>query len=141
MRNWTTLLGPVRTWWRRAAPVAERPARIFQMEQERRAPRVPAEYLSLYTYLEHRFASIVVLTFEQMEALLGLRCRRRPPRSAIGGRALPYVRASTLKHGSKQGERPHRISPPEPSLSSAVISEARDSTPRSGWRDLLKSLR
>ena len=71
MTNWTTLLGPVRTWWLRAAPVAERPTRIFQMEQERRAPRVPAEYLSLYTYLEHRFASIVVLTFEQMEALLG----------------------------------------------------------------------
>lgn len=32
---------------------------------------VPAEYLSLYTYLERRYASIVVLTFEQMEALLG----------------------------------------------------------------------
>ena len=71
MRNWTTLLEPLRTWWRRATPVAERPTAIFQMEQERRAPRVPAEYLSLYTYLEHRFASIVVLTFEQMEALLG----------------------------------------------------------------------
>ena len=34
-------------------------------------PLVPAEYLSLYTYLEHRYASIVVLTFEQMESLLG----------------------------------------------------------------------
>ena len=71
MTNWTTLLGPVRTWWRRAAPAAERPTRILQMEQEWRAPRVPAEYLSLYTYLEHRYASIVVLTFEQMEASLG----------------------------------------------------------------------
>jgi hypothetical protein len=34
-------------------------------------PRVPAEYLSLHTHLERRYASIVVLTFEQMEALLG----------------------------------------------------------------------
>lgn len=34
-------------------------------------PRVPAEYLSLYTYLEHRYASTVVLTFDQMEDLLG----------------------------------------------------------------------
>lgn len=34
-------------------------------------PRVPAEYHSLYTYLERRYASVVVLTFEQMEALLG----------------------------------------------------------------------
>lgn len=32
---------------------------------------VPAEYLSLYTYLEQRSPAIVVLTFEQMEALLG----------------------------------------------------------------------
>ena len=34
-------------------------------------PRVPAEYLSLYRYLENRYASTVVLTFAQMEALLG----------------------------------------------------------------------
>jgi hypothetical protein len=32
---------------------------------------VPAEYLSLSTYLEHRYATTVVLTFEQVEALLG----------------------------------------------------------------------
>jgi hypothetical protein len=38
---------------------------------ERPTPRVPAEYVSLHTYLETRYASIVVLTFEQMEALLG----------------------------------------------------------------------
>jgi hypothetical protein len=34
-------------------------------------PRVRDGYLPLYTYLEHRYASIVVLTFDQMEALLG----------------------------------------------------------------------
>ena len=33
--------------------------------------RVPAEYRALYTYLEHRYAAVVVLTFEQIEALLG----------------------------------------------------------------------
>jgi hypothetical protein len=32
---------------------------------------VPGEYQSLQKYLEERYASIVVLTFEQMEALLG----------------------------------------------------------------------
>lgn len=32
---------------------------------------MPPEYMSLYTYLEHRYASTVVLTFNQMEALLG----------------------------------------------------------------------
>jgi hypothetical protein len=71
MTNWTTLLAPVRTWWRHARPLTERPTAILQIARERRAPRVPAEYLSLSTYLEHRFASVVVLTFEQMEALLG----------------------------------------------------------------------
>ena len=34
-------------------------------------PRVHDGYLPLYTYLEHRYASIVVLTFEQIESLLG----------------------------------------------------------------------
>jgi hypothetical protein len=32
---------------------------------------MPDEYRPLYTYLEHRYASIAVLTFEQIEALLG----------------------------------------------------------------------
>jgi hypothetical protein len=34
-------------------------------------PHVPGEYRALYTYLERRYASVVVLTFEQIEALLG----------------------------------------------------------------------
>ena len=34
-------------------------------------PRVRDGYLPLYTYLDHRYASSVVLTFEQMESLLG----------------------------------------------------------------------
>lgn len=68
MTIWTTLLGPLRTRWRRSTAIAERPTAVVERE---RAPRVPAEYLSLYSYLEHRYASSVVLTFEQMEALLG----------------------------------------------------------------------
>jgi hypothetical protein len=39
---------------------------------ERHASRVPAEYRSLHAYLEHRHAAIVVLTFDQIEALLGV---------------------------------------------------------------------
>jgi hypothetical protein len=69
MTDWTTLLEPVRTWWRRAPPVSERPPALFPIG--RSTLRVPPEYVSLYTYLEHRYASIVVLTFEQMEAHLG----------------------------------------------------------------------
>ena len=38
---------------------------------EQSTPHVPGEYRALYTYLEHRYASIVVLTFEQIDSLLG----------------------------------------------------------------------
>jgi len=34
-------------------------------------PPVPAAYMPLYTYLDRRYAGTVVLTFEQIEALLG----------------------------------------------------------------------
>ncbi|MET0213516.1 MAG: hypothetical protein ABW292_10960 [Vicinamibacterales bacterium] len=55
--------------WRRTTLVPER--RTAVVPEQRPQSRVPAEYLSLYDYLEHRYASTVVLTFEQMEALLG----------------------------------------------------------------------
>ncbi len=32
---------------------------------------MPGEYRALYTYLNDRYASVVVLTFEQIEALIG----------------------------------------------------------------------
>ena len=54
---------------RRITTRTERPSTIFAFD--RSTPPVPREYLSLYTYLEHRYATQVVLTFEQMEALLG----------------------------------------------------------------------
>jgi hypothetical protein len=69
MTDWTTLLQWVGLRSPRSAPVPQRPTRIFAVE--RTAPRVPGEYLALYTYLENRYASVVVLTFEQIEALVG----------------------------------------------------------------------
>jgi hypothetical protein len=70
MTDWTALFAPVRLWWGRAPlPAPERAAPALALKWS--APCVPAEYVSLYTYLEHRYASIVVLTFDQMEALLG----------------------------------------------------------------------
>ena len=57
------------TRWRRAAAPA-RPEVIVRVEQPS-SSGVPPEYLPLYTYLEHRYASTVVLSFGQMEALLG----------------------------------------------------------------------
>jgi hypothetical protein len=63
------LLQSIRAWGHRATPVAQPAGKIVPAGGS--ALSVPAEYLSLYTYLERRYASIVVLTFEQMEALLG----------------------------------------------------------------------
>ena len=64
-----TLIERAWTWWRRATPVPE--CRAAALPAPPATPRVAGRYLSLYTYLEHRYASNVVLTFEQMESLLG----------------------------------------------------------------------
>jgi hypothetical protein len=64
-----TLLERAWTWWRRATPVPER--RTAARPAPPATPHVAGRYLSLYTYLERRYASNVVLTFEQMESLLG----------------------------------------------------------------------
>jgi hypothetical protein len=62
------LLESMRTWWRRVTRY-QPPAAIFTTPSRR--SRVPDEYQSLHAYLEQRYASVVVLTFEQMESLLG----------------------------------------------------------------------
>ena len=56
-------------WWRKAALVPN--CRTAVVPGKPAPPHVAAHYLALYTYLERRHASNVVLTFEQMEALLG----------------------------------------------------------------------
>ena len=69
MTDWTTLLAWIRMRRTGSAPVPERATRIFPVEQS--GPHVPREYRALYTYLDHRYASVVVLTFAQIEALTG----------------------------------------------------------------------
>ena len=69
MSSWTTLVEWAGTRWPRSAAVPQRATRIFPIEHS--VQHVPREYRALYTYLEHRFASVVVLTLEQIEALLG----------------------------------------------------------------------
>jgi hypothetical protein len=69
MTGWTTLLGWIGIRRALTAAVPQRTATIFSLEQS--TPHVPREYRALYTYLEHRYASVVVLTFDQIEALLG----------------------------------------------------------------------
>src|SRR5690606_22804368 len=69
MIDWTTLVAWAEMRWPRSAAVPQPTTRIFPMEQS--VPHVPREYRALYSYLDHRYASVVVLTFEQIEALLG----------------------------------------------------------------------
>lgn len=89
-----TLFEWAMTRWRTAAPVPE--AQPSVAPTPRPKPRVPAEYLSLYTYLEHRYASMVVLTFDQMESLLGcaLPESARTERTWWTGEAVPTDRHS-----------------------------------------------
>jgi hypothetical protein len=82
------LLERLLTWWKRPTPVATRTPALFPLE--RSTPAVPAEWLSLYTYLENRYASTVVLTFAQMETLLG----RALPAAARTERSFWTDRAS-----------------------------------------------
>jgi hypothetical protein len=50
---------------------AQGPERFRIAPKPQAMPRVRDGYLPLYAYLEHRYASLVVLTFDEMEALLG----------------------------------------------------------------------
>jgi hypothetical protein len=65
--------------WRNAAPVPGRGTALATIEPA--TPDVAAPYLALYTYLQRRYASTVVLTFEQVEYLLGCAL---PPRARSG---------------------------------------------------------
>ena len=63
-------LGTLRAWRRRDSTEPESSSRTIP-RWDRVAPQVPARYLPLYKYLEHRYASTVVLSFAQIDALLG----------------------------------------------------------------------
>jgi hypothetical protein len=63
------LLEWMSTCWGRSAREDERTPPVYAIQRPTAA--VPAEWLSLYTYLEQRYATTVVLTFSQMESLLG----------------------------------------------------------------------
>ena len=55
-------------WWRQVTRPPEQASVVPRLKP---TPHVPARDLSLHAYLDHRYATTVVLTFEQVEALLG----------------------------------------------------------------------
>src|SRR5687767_9801299 len=80
--------------WSRGTPVPERVSIAPRLSAR---PQVRDGYLPLYAYLEHRYASSVVLTFEQMESLLGFAL----PAAA---RQEPGWWTSDAGHGVRDGE-------------------------------------
>ena len=88
---------------------------------ERRASRVPAQYRPLHDYLEHRHAAIVVLTFAQIEALLGVALPAPASTERDWWMDAAVRMNGTRKPGWTLGERPHRISPLGRSRSSGTV--------------------
>lgn len=67
------------TWLRHRWRREDVPASLRVTPVDDVRPNVPAAYMPLYTYLDRRYAATVVLTLEQIEALLGF---APPPASA-----------------------------------------------------------
>jgi hypothetical protein len=69
---------------------------------KRHPSHISGRYASLYTYLEHRYADVVVLTFGQIEDLLGFplpdlaRTRHEWWTSDVSGNEPPYSDAWRL---------------------------------------------
>jgi hypothetical protein len=93
------VMARVTAWLRNGGRRAEAPAslRVTAPDEPRPSAAVPAAYMPLFTYLDRRYASTVVLTFEQIEALLGF-----PPPS-------PAFADAEWWTGPPRGKRsPHR---------------------------------
>ena len=65
------VLAPVKAWLLDRWSRAEVPVSLRVTPADEAKPPVPAAYMPLFTYLDRRYAVTVVLTFEQIEALLG----------------------------------------------------------------------
>ena len=67
------VIARVTAWLRKGGRRADAPVslRVSAPDEPRPSAAVPAAYMPLFTYLDRRYASTVVLTFEQIEALLG----------------------------------------------------------------------
>jgi hypothetical protein len=77
------VMAPVITWLRRWWHREDVPVTLRVTPPDEAKPPVPAAYMPLYTYLDRRYAATVVLTFEQIEALLGF----APPSPAFADAA------------------------------------------------------
>src|SRR5688572_22251282 len=73
----------VGAWFRGRRAREDAPVNLRVTPPDEARPAVPAPYLPLYTYLNRRYAVTVVLTFQDIEALLGF----TPPTAAYADAA------------------------------------------------------
>jgi hypothetical protein len=64
-------MAAVAAWLRDRLRREDVPESLENAPPDEARPPVPAAYMPLFTYLDRRYAVTVVLTFEQIEALLG----------------------------------------------------------------------
>ena len=107
------VIAAVAAWLRDCRHREDVPASLRITPPDEAKPPVPAAYMPLYTYLDRRYAATVVLTFEQIEALLGF----APPAPAFAdaewwtgpGGANCHTSAWTAAHRSAAPQLGARI--------------------------------
>src|SRR5215204_1715980 len=78
-----SLNSAVGAWFRGRRRGEDAPVNLRVTPADEARPSVPTPYLPLYTYLNRRYAATVVLSFEDIEALLGF----APPPAAFADAA------------------------------------------------------
>jgi len=99
-------------WWYRKEPLVS--VRVTSPDEAK--PPVPAAYMPLYAYLERRYATRVVLTFEQIEALLGF----TPPSPAFADAEWWTRSQGTKNHHSAAWTAARRTATPQ--LSARIVA-------------------
>jgi hypothetical protein len=98
-------------WHREDVPVG---LQIAPPDEAR--PPVPAAYMPLFTYLDRRYAVTVVLTFEQIEALLGF----APPSPGLGDAEWWTASGGASDHHAAAWTAAHRSAVPQ--LSARIVA-------------------
>jgi hypothetical protein len=102
----------LRDWWHRE----DLPVSLRVTLADEAKPPVPAAYLPLYAYLDRRYAATVVLTFEQIEALLGF----TPPSPAFADAEWWTRSQGTTDRHSEAWTAAHRTAAPQ--LSARIVA-------------------
>ncbi len=113
------VIAPLRDWWYRKdvfTSVRVTSPDAANTSPDEVKPPVPAAYMPLYAYLDRRYAARVVLTFEQIEALLGF----TPPSPAFADAEWWTRSQNTTNHYSAAWIAARRTATPQ--LSARIVA-------------------